>query len=162
MGFPPGKKIIVRADAVICRISNVDITAKSCSLTFHGKTASIAGRPAHELYTTLVKIGVASLGATGWMIAGVKNLECTIDPAQVSQEGGAARTARSPATCEARGAPASSRSGSSLRVAIRMARDHLAGDTSASSAAPSRASSAVSMNVSARPGPSGRMIAIPW
>ena len=88
MGFPPGKKIIVRADAVICRISNVDITAKSCSLTFRGKTASIAGRPAHELYATLVDIGVASLGAAGSLIAGVKNLECTIDPAEVSQEGG--------------------------------------------------------------------------
>ncbi len=42
--YPPGKTIVVRADEVACRISDVDITAKSCDLKFGAQTVSPAGR----------------------------------------------------------------------------------------------------------------------
>ena len=33
-GFPPNTKISVTADSIVCRTSNVDITARTCDLTF--------------------------------------------------------------------------------------------------------------------------------
>ena len=33
-GFTPNTKISVDADSVVCRVSNVDITQRSCELTF--------------------------------------------------------------------------------------------------------------------------------
>ena len=50
MDFPRSKKIILRANAVVCRIGNVDITAKNCNLTFGGQTISLVGRQAQALY----------------------------------------------------------------------------------------------------------------
>jgi len=56
--FKKGKTIVVKADAVHCRISNVDITVHSCDLTFGGKKKTLTGRKAHEIYATLVENGV--------------------------------------------------------------------------------------------------------
>ena len=39
-------KIEVKADAVDCRIGNVDITDKGCTLTFGHKTVTLRGRDA--------------------------------------------------------------------------------------------------------------------
>ncbi len=86
--FPAGRKIVVKADAVAYRISDVDVTGKACTLTFGKQTASLSGREAQALYATLIEAGVPSSGAAGSIYESVKTLECVIDPAQVRQEGG--------------------------------------------------------------------------
>ncbi len=83
-----GKTIVVKADEVTCRISDVDITHKDCRLTFGHRTVTLAGRRAHELYATLIEVGVPSSGAAGSIYESVKQLKCTIDPAQVRQMAG--------------------------------------------------------------------------
>jgi hypothetical protein len=89
--FKKGKTIVVKADAVHCRISNVDITVHSCDLTFGGKKKTLTGRKAHEIYATLVENGVPSDGAAGSIFEGLTDLECKIDPAQVAgRDGGGA------------------------------------------------------------------------
>ena len=90
--FSPGKKIVVKADEVSCRISNVDITAKSCDLKFGARAVSFAGGPAQALYATMLEAGVPPSGAAGSIIASVKTLACTIDPAAVREEGGGGAT----------------------------------------------------------------------
>jgi hypothetical protein len=85
--YAPGK-FTVKADAVTCRISNVDITEQSCELTFGTKKISFKGRKAHELYATLVQNGVPSDGAAGSMFESVTNLACAIDPAEIASRGG--------------------------------------------------------------------------
>ncbi|MBO0732951.1 MAG: hypothetical protein J2P49_01240 [Methylocapsa sp.] len=85
---PSGKKIIVRAKAVTCRISDVDITYHSCDLDFGTKRVSFEGRKAHELYATLVENDVPSDGAAGSIYEAVTDLVCTIDPDEVKGEGG--------------------------------------------------------------------------
>jgi len=86
--FRGRKKIVVRADSVTCRISDVDITAKHCELAFHGRTISTFGREAQALYATLIEVGAPSSGAAGSIYEAVKRLQCAIDPAEVRQEGG--------------------------------------------------------------------------
>jgi hypothetical protein len=86
--YPPGKKVVVRADEATCRISDVDITAKSCDLKFGARAVSFGGRQAQELYATLIEAGVPSSGAAGSIYESVKALACTIDPAAVREEGG--------------------------------------------------------------------------
>jgi hypothetical protein len=46
---PYKDKIVVTADQIVCRAGNVDITARSCELTFDKKTETFAGREANEL-----------------------------------------------------------------------------------------------------------------
>src|SRR4051794_22294825 len=60
---PYAKKITITADKIVCRVSNVDITARSCELTFRGKKQTIAGRRANEVFATEALAGVASDGA---------------------------------------------------------------------------------------------------
>ncbi len=86
--LPAGDTIVVKADAVTCRISNVDIALKDCNLTFDARTVFLKGRQAHELYATLVEVGVPSSGAAGSITESVKSLECAINPAEVKQENG--------------------------------------------------------------------------
>jgi hypothetical protein len=90
--FPPGKTIVVKADEVNCRITDVDITLNQCTLTFGKRNVPLGGRLAHELYATLVENGVHSGAAAGSIYAIVKDLECTIDPAQVRQRAGGGAT----------------------------------------------------------------------
>jgi hypothetical protein len=47
--YPANKKITVKADAVMCRTSNVDITARSCILTFGSRKRTLKGREANEI-----------------------------------------------------------------------------------------------------------------
>jgi hypothetical protein len=54
----PDRTIAVRADRIVCRVSNVDISARSCELTFGAEKVVRAGRNAHELFATLVELGV--------------------------------------------------------------------------------------------------------
>lgn len=86
--FPKNKKIMVRAAAVVCRASDVDITLHSCTLTFGKKTAALKGREAHELFATVAEAGVPSEGAAGSIYEGLSQLVCTIDPNAVKQRGG--------------------------------------------------------------------------
>jgi hypothetical protein len=88
-GFPYKKKISVTADKIVCRISNVDITARSCELTFKNKTKTIKGREANELYATEVFAGVPSDGAAGSIFESVSKLNCTLDPAGIKDKAGA-------------------------------------------------------------------------
>ena len=48
-GVRYAKKISVTADKIVCRVSNVDITARSCELTFKGAKQTISGRRASEI-----------------------------------------------------------------------------------------------------------------
>jgi hypothetical protein len=81
-------KIAVEADSVVCRVSNVDITSRSCNLVFGKETITLNGRRSHELYATLIEVGVQPEGAAGSMIAGIKTLKCTIDPQEIKQKAG--------------------------------------------------------------------------
>src|SRR5262245_4334415 len=51
-GFTPNTKIPVDADSVVCRVSNVDITSRSCELSFGSRTRTLTGRAANELGAT--------------------------------------------------------------------------------------------------------------
>ena len=88
-GFPYKNKISVTADKIVCHISNVDITARSCELTFKKATHTIRGREANELYATEVFAGVPSDGAAGSIFESVSKLNCTLDPAAIKDKGGA-------------------------------------------------------------------------
>jgi hypothetical protein len=55
----------MQADAVVCRVGNVDITQHDCALTFGNQTVREAGQQAHELNTMLIELGVRLDGAAG-------------------------------------------------------------------------------------------------
>jgi hypothetical protein len=86
--YPADQKIVVKADAVTCRASNVDISSHSCALTFGSHKPSISGDAGAALYATMVWAGVPSDGAAGTIYEAVKNLVCTIDPNGVKQRDG--------------------------------------------------------------------------
>jgi hypothetical protein len=85
---PAGQTIAVKVDKLTCKASNVDITLHSCQLVFGSRTATLAGRRAHELFATLAEIGVPSDGAAGSSFEAVSNLVCTIDANEVKQMSG--------------------------------------------------------------------------
>lgn len=86
--FPAGRKITVQADAILCRASNVDITSRSCTLTFGTHTPMLKARRAHELFATIAEAGVPEDGAAGSLFEGLSHLNCTIDPAEIKQKAG--------------------------------------------------------------------------
>ncbi len=86
--YPANHKIVVKADAVTCRASNVDISAHSCAFTFGTHKPSIQGDAGAALYATLAWAGVPADGAAGTIYEAVKNLVCTIDPNAVKQRDG--------------------------------------------------------------------------
>jgi hypothetical protein len=88
VAFPPGSKISVKADTVVCRASNVDITSRSCKLTFGATSVDLTGRRAHELYATIAEVGVSPDGAAGSTFESLSNLVCTIDPQEIAQKAG--------------------------------------------------------------------------
>ena len=85
---PPPEKIVVKADNIVCRASNVDITEHSCALTFGHRTVNLKGRGAHELYATIDEVGVPPDGAAGSVFESLSNLNCTIDPNEIAQKAG--------------------------------------------------------------------------
>ena len=87
-GFTPNAKISVRADSVVCRTGNVDITARSCELTFGARKRSLTGREANEISATALAAGVSPEGAAGSMIQSISKLECTIDPNEIMKKAG--------------------------------------------------------------------------
>ena len=82
------KKIAVTADKIVCRAGNVDITARSCEVTFAGEKIALKGREANELYATEAMAGVPSDGAAGSTFEGVTKLSCTLDPATIKDKSG--------------------------------------------------------------------------
>ena len=87
-GFTPNTKISVDADSVVCRVSNVDITSRSCELTFGARKRTLTGREANEVGATAAAAGVPSEGAAGSSIESVSKLRCTIDPNEIMQKAG--------------------------------------------------------------------------
>ncbi len=85
---PYAKKITISADKIVCRVSNVDISARSCELTFRGKKQTVNGRRASEIFATEALAGVPSDGAAGSVFEGLSNLNCTLDPKAIKQKDG--------------------------------------------------------------------------
>jgi hypothetical protein len=86
--FPAEQTIMVAADKIDCKASNVDILDHSCTLTFGTMPRTIAGREAHELYATLVEAGVRPDRAAGTTRGTLTGLMCTIDPNAIKQRDG--------------------------------------------------------------------------
>jgi hypothetical protein len=87
-GKVAAKKIAVTAEKITCRTSNVDLTSRSCELTFKGGKHSLTGREANELFATMALAGIAPEGAAGSNIAGISKLTCTLDIAAIKQKDG--------------------------------------------------------------------------
>ena len=81
-------KISVTADSVVCRTSNVDVTARTCELTFGIRKRILTGREANEVSATGLAAGAASEGAAGSIVESISKLECTIDPNEIMNKGG--------------------------------------------------------------------------
>jgi len=86
--FPYTAKITVTADKIVCRTSNVDVTARSCEATFKTSTRTLRGREANELYATEAMAGIPSDGAAGSNFESLSKLSCTLDPKVLKQKGG--------------------------------------------------------------------------
>jgi hypothetical protein len=89
MAITTKKQLLVTADSVVCRISNVDITSRSCELTFNnGGKRNVKGRAANEIYATLAVAGVDGDGAAGSIFRSVTKLSCALDPAEIKENTG--------------------------------------------------------------------------
>ena len=91
--------ITVSADSVVCRTFNVDISAHSCELNFGVKKPMLRGRKAHEVYATLIEVGVPPEGAAGTFFESLSLLTCTVDLHEFQQRAGGG------ATCSFKAAP---------------------------------------------------------
>jgi len=90
--LPRINKIRVAADSIVCKMSDVNITARSCDLTFKTHKRTITGRGANELYGTLAVAGVMSGAAAGTITESIMKLECTIDPMAIKEKAGGGAT----------------------------------------------------------------------
>jgi len=52
------QKMEVSANSIECRASDVDITSRSCAITYGSKSVTLSGRSAHELFATIGEVGV--------------------------------------------------------------------------------------------------------
>jgi len=82
------RKIVLTADKIVCRTSNVDITARSCELTFKTGKHTLKGREANEIYATEIMAGVPSDGAAGSVFESLSKLTCTLDPKVIKENAG--------------------------------------------------------------------------
>lgn len=82
------RKIVLTADKIVCRTSNVDITARSCELTFKTVKRGLKGREANEIYATEIMAGVPSDGAAGSVFESLSKLSCTLDPKVIKENAG--------------------------------------------------------------------------
>src|SRR4051812_46811797 len=87
-GVRYAKKISVTADKIVCRVSNVDITARSCELTFKGANQTISGGGARKFFPTEPRAGFPADGAAGSVSEGLSKLTCTLDPAEIRKKAG--------------------------------------------------------------------------
>jgi len=86
--FPYKPKISVMAEKIVCKTSNVDITARSCELTFKTGNKALRGREANELYATAAMAGIAAEGAAGSNVQNFSKLNCTLDPKAIKDKAG--------------------------------------------------------------------------
>jgi hypothetical protein len=86
--IPYKKPIVVTADRIVCRTSNVDITLRSCEVTFGSKVKTVNGPTANEIFATEALAGIASDGAAGSNFESLTKLSCTIDPNAIRQKDG--------------------------------------------------------------------------
>jgi len=91
-GFTPNTKISVVADSIVCTTSNVDITMRSCKLTFSARNRtwepSLTGFQANEISATALAAGATSEGAAGSINENLSKLECSIDPNEIMKKAG--------------------------------------------------------------------------
>ena len=87
-----GKDDLGVAARVACKASNVDIKSHSCNLSFGKQNVALKGRAAHELYATLIEIGVPPDAGAGSVFEAIGKLDYKIDPNEVI-ENAAARIA---------------------------------------------------------------------
>jgi hypothetical protein len=92
IAYPKGKKITVKAKAIICHASNVDIANFSCELSFKAGIVNLTGRRAHELFATLSDAGVEADVGAGQIFEAVKTLVCTLEPSEIEDKGGGGAT----------------------------------------------------------------------
>jgi hypothetical protein len=85
-GFAPNTKISVDADSVVCRVTDVDITSRSCDLSFGSRKRTLTEREANELGATMAAAAVSSQGAAGSSTESVAKLRCTIDPNEIMRK----------------------------------------------------------------------------
>jgi hypothetical protein len=90
--IPYRKTISVQADKIVCRTSNVDLTARSCELTFGKTVKTINGRAANEVYATEALAGVPSDGAAGSIFESLSKLNCVLDPKAIAGKDGSGAT----------------------------------------------------------------------
>jgi hypothetical protein len=86
--FPATQKISIKADAVVCQVSDVDITARSCKLIFGTHKRTLNGRRANELNATAAQADVPTEGAAGTIFTSFSHLACIIDPNEIKQKAG--------------------------------------------------------------------------
>jgi hypothetical protein len=89
VAYPTGKKITVKAKAIVCHASNVDINNFSCELSFDACTVDLTGRRAHELIATLSEAGVEADVGVGQIYEALKALVCTLEPSEIKDKSGA-------------------------------------------------------------------------
>lgn len=89
---PAGYKIIVRATKVLCHVSDVDLTARGCTLTFGTATVSLRGRHANELFATMREAGIPSGAAAGTIYESASTVICTIDFTMLRMRAGGGAT----------------------------------------------------------------------
>ena len=70
------------------RVSNVDITSRSCELNFGVRKRTLTGREANEIFATAAAAGIAAEGAAGSSIESISKLRCTLDPNEIMQKAG--------------------------------------------------------------------------
>jgi hypothetical protein len=83
-----GNKLTVTVESIVCRVSNVDITERSCEMTFDKGMRTLKGREANEVDATLTAAGAVAEGAAGSMILTVTKLSCTLDPTVIKDNSG--------------------------------------------------------------------------
>ena len=86
--IPYKKPIVVTADRIVCRTSNVDITLRNCEVTFGTKVKTVNGPTANEIFATEALSGIPSDGAAGSNFESLTRLSCTIDPNAIRQKDG--------------------------------------------------------------------------
>jgi hypothetical protein len=87
-GFTPNRTISVTADSITCKTGNVDITSRSCDLTFSVGKRALTGREANEISATALAAGATSEGAAGSIIESLSKVVCTIDPNEIMKKAG--------------------------------------------------------------------------
>lgn len=86
--IPTKKPIVVTADRIVCRTSNVDITLRNCEVTFGKKVKTVNGSTANEIFATEALAGIPADGAAGSNFESLSKLSCTIDPNAIRQKDG--------------------------------------------------------------------------